>query len=100
MIRNFPKQNIIFDYLWRVCALGIGVKFRGNILMMDEKYFVPSEISFAAYEQPYSLVILMRKKKAKKICVKSEQSLFIFNHKVSAKSLLFINFLKGLINNR
>ena len=43
-------------------VLGIGVKFRANILMIGEKYFAPSENSFAAYEQPYSLVILMRKK--------------------------------------
>ena len=62
IIRSLPKQNIIFYFLLRDCVLGIGVKFWGNILMMGEKYFVPSENNFAAYEQPYSLVILMTKK--------------------------------------
>ena len=53
--------------------------------MINEKYFFPSEN--------------LKKSKAKKICVKSEQSLFIFNHKASVESPMLINFLKSLFSN-
>ena len=59
-----------------------------------------SESSFAAHEQQHSSNIMIRKNWRKKICVKCEQSLFIFNHKAKGESQPFINFLKSLISNR
>lgn len=105
IIRILPKQNIIFDnekwlFLLRNCLMLTGVAFWGNILMMDDKSLVLSESSFAAHEQPHSSNIMIRKNWRKKMCVKCEQSLFIFNYKAKGESPLFINFLKNLISNR
>ena len=85
LMRNLPKQSITFDFLLRDCVLGIGVAFLGIILMINEKYFFPPDN--------------LAKSKAKKICMKSEQSLFIFMHKAIVESPVLINFSKSILSN-
>lgn len=84
-MRNLPKQSITFDFLLRDCVLGKGVAFLGIILMINEKYFFPPDN--------------LAKSKAKKICMKSDQSLFIFMHKAIVESPVLINFSKSILSN-